>query len=153
MKAHLDTYKLIETIEKFISEAGFECIEAQWFPAQSILRVFIDAPSGVTIDSCVVVSRLLQEVELIEGREPGDYELEVSSPGINRPVRKIEHFQRFIGQDFKLLLNQKRMDRKSGLATLVSVEGNQLNFQVDDNLKWSFLVSDVKKAFLQESDF
>ena len=75
---------------------GFELVDVQASNGGRLLRLFIDKPGGVTVDDCAAASRQLARVLAVEGI---DYErLEVSSPGLDRPLRKEADFVRFAGQ-------------------------------------------------------
>ena len=78
------------TLEPVLVRDGYELVEVEWIRGggRFTLRVFIDKPGGVNIDDCQVVSRII---------EPA-YDLEVSSPGLDRPLRTPEHFGRYAGQ-------------------------------------------------------
>src|SRR5689334_19000049 len=94
---------LLEQIEKLsepaLLEHGTELVDLQYVHehGQWVLRYFVDKPSGVTLDDCATLSnhlgRLLDATDLI----PQSYSLEVSSPGLNRPLRKESDYRRFIG--------------------------------------------------------
>lgn len=75
---------------------GYELVDLQASNGGRLLRLFIDKPGGVDIDDCAALSRQLSRVLEVEGV---DYErLEVSSPGLDRPLRKAQDFARFAGQ-------------------------------------------------------
>ena len=75
---------------------GYEVVDVQASGGGRLLRLFIDKPGGVTLDDCAAVSRHLTRVLAVEGI---DYErLEVSSPGLDRPLRKSADFARFAGR-------------------------------------------------------
>ena len=102
--------RLQEILEPEVESLGFECVEVT-FAAEGgrrILRVLLDSPHGVTLDECAAVSRklgaLLDESPDVEGK----YYLEVSSPGINRPLTRPEHFRRFLGERAKIRLKEKQ---------------------------------------------
>ena len=83
-------------VEPAVAGMGYELVDVQASNGGRLLRVFIDKPGGVTVDDCAAVSRQLSRVLPVEGV---DYEnLEVSSPGLDRPLRKPEDFTRFAGQ-------------------------------------------------------
>jgi ribosome maturation factor RimP len=85
-----------DTIESTLVGMGYELVDAQASNSGRLLRVFIDKPGGVTVDDCADVSRQLSRVLEVEGV---DYDrLEVSSPGLDRPLRKAADFARFAGQ-------------------------------------------------------
>lgn len=75
---------------------GYELVDAQASNGGRLLRLFVDKPGGITLDDCAAISRHLTRVLAVEGI---DYErLEVSSPGLDRPLRKERDFARFAGQ-------------------------------------------------------
>lgn len=83
-------------IEPVVAGLGFELVDVQTSNGGRLLRVFIDKPGGITVDDCATVSNQLTRVLPVEGI---DYErLEVSSPGLDRPLRKQADFARFAGQ-------------------------------------------------------
>jgi ribosome maturation factor RimP len=86
---------LESTVEPAVAGLGFELVDVQASNGGRLLRVFIDKPGGVNVDDCAAVSRHLARVLPVEGV---DYErLEVSSPGLDRPLRKGGDFERFAG--------------------------------------------------------
>lgn len=79
---------------------GFELVEVEWLRAGGrwTLRVFVDKPGGVTIDDCQAASRTVEPMLDVEDFIEPAYDLEVSSPGLDRPLRKPRDFDRFAGQ-------------------------------------------------------
>ena len=105
---------------------GLELVfaEFQAEPAGRILRFYIDRPGGVTLDDCVAVSRQLSDI-LDVGLDSDDpYNLEVSSPGSDRPVGKLEDFQRFKGRNAKIQTSRPVDGRKNFKGTLAGVEND-----------------------------
>jgi len=87
---------LAKVVEPAVAGMGYELVDVQASNGGRLLRLFIDKPGGVTIDDCASLSRHLTRVLAVEGI---DYErLEVSSPGLDRPLRKEADFARFAGQ-------------------------------------------------------
>lgn len=87
-------------LEPIIARDGFELVEVEWLREGSswVLRVYVDRPGGVSIDNCQELSRTIEPVLDVEDLIEPAYHLEVSSPGVERPLRKPEHFQRFAGE-------------------------------------------------------
>jgi ribosome maturation factor RimP len=87
-------------LEPIIARDGFELVEVEWLREGGswVLRVYVDRPGGVTIDHCQALSRTIEPVLDVEDLVEPAYQLEVSSPGVERPLRKPEHFQRFAGE-------------------------------------------------------
>jgi ribosome maturation factor RimP len=87
-------------LEPIIAREGFELVEVEWAREGSawVLRLFVDRPDGVTIDHCQHLSRIVETVLDVEDFIEPAYNLEVSSPGVERPLRKPQDFERFAGQ-------------------------------------------------------
>ena len=87
-------------LDPVIERDGFELVDVEWAREGHawVLRVFVDRPGGVTIDHCQELSRTLETILDVEDFIEPAYSLEVSSPGVNRPLRKPEHFQKFAGE-------------------------------------------------------
>ncbi|HHU82161.1 MAG TPA: ribosome maturation factor RimP [Firmicutes bacterium] len=105
---------LREIVEQAGAELGYEVIALRFTREGShrVLKVFIDRPEGITIKDCEVFSGHLSAV--LDEQDPisGAYLLEVSSPGIDRPLTKPEHFQRFAGEPVELRLYSPWQGRK-----------------------------------------
>jgi ribosome maturation factor RimP len=87
-------------LEPIIIREGFELVDVDWVRegAAWVLRIFVDRPGGVTIDHCQELSRTIEPVLDVEDFIEPAYNLEVSSPGLDRPLRKAADFERFTGQ-------------------------------------------------------
>src|SRR5690348_9661657 len=98
--------RLLGLLEPAVEALGFELVELE-FHGQgggSLLRLYIDKAAGVTVDDCEQVSRQVSAVLDVEDPLPGAYTLEVSSPGLDRPLRKQADYARFAGRQAKLEL-------------------------------------------------
>ena len=98
----------------------------------SVLRVYIDSPSGITIDDCEQVSYQVSGILDVEDPIRGSYTLEVSSPGIDRPLFTLEHFLRFVGCKIHVKLTQPLDSRRHFTGTLQRVEGQSVILQTED---------------------
>ncbi len=87
--------KLIELLEPTIESMGYELVHMEF--SGSTLRLYIDAPGGIEVDDCAQVSRQVSAIMDVEDPLKNAYNLEVSSPGLDRPLVKPAHFQRFTG--------------------------------------------------------
>lgn len=92
--------KARQLLEPVLMRDGFELVEVEWLREGKlwVLRLFVDRPVGVTVDDCQAVSRAIEPILDAEDFVKPAYNLEVSSPGLNRPLRKPQDFQRFSGQ-------------------------------------------------------
>lgn len=91
--------KVEELVKPLIEGAGYELVALEYVKEGSdwYLRCFIDHPRGITIDDCELVSRQVEEILDREDPIPGSYILEVSSPGVERPLRTEEDFKKYQG--------------------------------------------------------
>jgi ribosome maturation factor RimP len=98
--------RLTILLEPALEALGYELIllELQSGRGSSLLRLYIDSPGGVTLKDCTRVSREVSSVMDVEDPIQGAYQLEVSSPGLDRPLVKIAHFERFMGEQAKVQL-------------------------------------------------
>ncbi|HIM95276.1 MAG TPA: ribosome maturation factor RimP [Gammaproteobacteria bacterium] len=97
----------IETlIDPVIVDMGYELVGIEYVASgkHSTLRVYIDSENGISVDDCETVSRQISAIFDVEDPITGQYNLEVSSPGIERPLFHIGHYQRFLGHNIKLRL-------------------------------------------------
>lgn len=125
---------LLDLFEPEVAAIGYELlgIELNQNGHGSVLRVYIDKEDGITVDDCVLVSQQLSGLLDVEDPIRGNYELEVSSPGLDRPIFTIEQFKKFIGETVKLRLYEKRDGRKRYVGLLVSVNDEVLIINCDD---------------------
>lgn len=93
---------------------------------QNILRVYVDAENGISLEQVTQVSRQISAVLDVEDPFSSHYSLEVSSPGIDRPLFKLEHYQRFVGQRIKLRLRQPLNRQRNFAGVLLSVSGETI---------------------------
>jgi len=91
-------------LEPVVAREGFDLVEVEWLREGRawVLRLFVDRPGGVTIDHCQELSRTVEPILDVEEIIEPAYSLEVSSPGVERPLRKPEHFERFAGERVRL---------------------------------------------------
>lgn len=153
--------KQIETLlMPILDDLGFELVDLQL--AQDghhlALRIFIDKIGGITLDDCVTVSREVSAILEIEDPIKSAYRLEVSSPGLDRPLKKPADFERFAGRKVKLktqqLLDpdQRGHTRKTFVGTLLGLEGDQVRLQLSDNRGGLAIIPlcELEKANLEE---
>jgi ribosome maturation factor RimP len=99
-----DQTHLWELFEPVVNGMGFDLIEIEHFPnpKHGVLRLYIDKEEGVTVDDCSDVSHQISALIDVEDPIRGQFNLEISSPGLDRPLRRLKDFQRFIGSLVKL---------------------------------------------------
>jgi len=96
-----------------------------------MVRIFIDHPDGISLDDCEKVSLAVSAMLDIEDPVPGKYNLEVSSPGLDRKLTKVAHFQRFAGEVVKVQMRFPIEGRKRFRGTLVSSDDKNIVVDVD----------------------
>lgn len=131
--------RLQEVIEPPLADLGYECVFAETTVenGRKIVRLFIDrleaqsALGAVGIEDCVKVTREIDPILDVADVIPGRYELEVSSPGINRPLAKKKDFERFKGKKVAVRTFEKVGDRRNFLGTLLGLDGDEIRIDVD----------------------
>jgi ribosome maturation factor RimP len=107
-------------------------VEYQREPGGLTLRIYLDKPGGVTLDDCVGISRQLEDILDVHAPDAPPYRLEVSSPGLDRPVGKLNDFVRFTGHRAKIRLTTGVEGRKNFSGVLAGVIDERVQLQVDD---------------------
>jgi len=125
---------------------GYELIDVQASNGGRLLRLFIDKPGGVTLDDCAAASRHLTRVLAVEGI---DYErLEVSSPGLDRPLRKETDFARFAGQRAEVRMRTPdATGRRKFVGVLRGAGAGQVSMELDGRVI-ALALDDLDKARL-----
>jgi ribosome maturation factor RimP len=96
-----------------------------------LLRVYIDGPDGVGLDDCERVSHQVSGLLDVEDPIRGDYALEVSSPGLDRPLFELGHFARFVGETARVRLHAPQDGRSNYKGVIEAVEGDDVVLRVD----------------------
>jgi ribosome maturation factor RimP len=113
---------LEEFVSKIVAQMGYELVDFEFQNQGKLIRIFIDKPASVTIDDCVDVSNHLNHVLTVE--EDIDYErLEVSSPGFDRVIKKIEDFKKFKGENIKIKTRIPIMNQRNFKGEVLGVKG------------------------------
>ncbi|KMK51838.1 ribosome maturation protein RimP [[Actinobacillus] muris] len=141
--------KLQTLVQDSIDAMGFELvgIECQRAGRFMTVRLYIDKEGGVTIEDCSDVSRQVSAIFDVEDPIADKYNLEVSSPGLDRPLFTLAHYQRFIGREVVIHLRLPMFDRRKWQGELVSVEGEFISLNVEGNVQ-TFAFSNIQKANL-----
>jgi ribosome maturation factor RimP len=137
----MDVVKLVETT---VNGLGYELVDCER-SGRGLLRVFIDKPEGISVDDCQVVSNQLTRLFLVENV---DYDrLEVSSPGLDRSLKKEVDFVRFAGEKAQLKLRMALAGRKNFVGVIGKVSDGVLQLDVDGN-QVAIELSNLDKARL-----
>tara|TARA_R110001592_G_scaffold111372_2_gene308422 strand:- start:32217 stop:32672 length:456 start_codon:yes stop_codon:yes gene_type:complete len=126
----------LEALAVPIVEAlGYRCWGIEYLSQgrHSLLRVYIDHPEGVSVEACAAVSRQVSAVLDVEDPISGDYTLEVSSPGMDRPLFTLEQFASHVGEQAKIKLRVPYEGRRNFQGVIRGVEGDEIILQVDEH--------------------
>ncbi len=121
--------RLTSLIQPVVAGLGYELVGVEFDAHQRILRVFIDQEAGITLDDCSKVSYQLSGALDVDDPIPGRYQLEISSPGMDRPLFDLAHFERFKGEMARLQLARAIEGRRRFKARLLGVEGQDVLVQ------------------------
>lgn len=140
--------RLIDLLEPSVKALGYELVDLEVRANRNgFLRLYIDRDSGIGLDDCEIVSRQVSALLDVEDPISGQYELEVSSPGLDRSLRTLEHFQRFVGAVVRIKLRLGREGRQNFKGLLVGVEDQDILIEIDhETVRLTFL--DIASAQL-----
>jgi len=149
--------------EPYVRDAGFDLIEVQYGrePSGWVVRLFIDTPAGagagpvasaeqlgkVGLEDCERVSRDVSAALDVADSIPHAYQLEVSSPGLDRPLRRERDFARFVGQSARIRLNDGVEGRRNFHGTLQAAKDGRVEIACDGR-SYSLPIDDIQKANL-----
>jgi ribosome maturation factor RimP len=140
---------LDDIIEPAVTALGFELVGTQPMSEgqRQVIRVFVDGPNGVTIEDCAKISRQVGAVMDVEEPIKGNFRLEVSSPGIQRPLFKLPHYVKYVGQRVKVRLHRPVNNQRNYVAVLMGVDGSEISLETDNGVvKVNF--EDIQKGRL-----
>ena len=122
-------------IDPILKENSFELVDVEYVKEAGTwyLRAYIDKPGGITVDDCEVVSRALSDLLDVDDFIEDSYILEVSSPGLGRPLKKDKDFQRNIGQDIEVRLFYPIDRAKEFTGTLKEFDKESITLELDDH--------------------
>jgi ribosome maturation factor RimP len=142
--------QIAQMLESTVEALGFELWGLEYLSQgrHTLLRLFIDCESGISVDDCALVSQQVSSVLDVEDPISGDYTLEVSSPGMDRLLFKLEQFPAYLGETVELRLRAPFEGRRKFKGTLKGIEGEDVVVQVDDH---EYLIphSAIDKARIQ----
>lgn len=141
---------LFDLLSDSIDVYGYELIHLELVGRDSsrVLRLFIDAPGGITLDDCAFVSQQVGRLLDVEDPIPSRYTLEVSSPGIERPLARREHYENAIGERIQLSTMIKCGGRKNFLGQLVKVADDSIVLEADGT-SYTIDLTNVRQARLK----
>lgn len=140
---------LEDLIAPALAVLGLELLSCQFVSesGRKTLRVLIDAPKGITVDDCGHASQQINAILGAETSLADAYDLEVSSPGLDRPLITLAHYQRFIGSQVKITLRQPLEGRRHFTGQLLAASGEGVQIEVDGKTE-VLMLENIEKANL-----
>ena len=145
--------EVCEVVEPILQSQGYELVDLEYQRESRgwVLRIYLDREGGITLDDCTGVSHEVGAVLEVKDIIPNAYILEVSSPGLTRPLKKPEDFNRFRNQLVKIKLYQPLNGRRNFKGTLLGLEGETVRVEVEGQV-FDIPLPSIAKANL-EIDF
>jgi ribosome maturation factor RimP len=124
-----------DMLQSTVAALGYELwgVEHTAQGKHSVVRVYIDSPAGITVDDCAVVSGQVSSILDVEDPIAGEYTLEVSSPGMDRLLFKLEQYSGYLGETVEVRLRSPFEGRRKFKGILKGIEGDDIVIQVDDH--------------------
>ena len=142
---------LTALLQPVVEGLGYELWELEYLPGRgnALLRIYIDteAHEGITVDDCERVSRAVSEILDAEDPIPGNYTLEVSSPGIERPLRTARHFAPYAGEQVFVEMAHVVDERRRFKGRLVAAGAESIEVEVDGRTH-RLPIAGIRKAHL-----
>ncbi len=142
--------RITELAEQVAASMGMEVVllEIKGEGSHSVVRAYIDQPGGISLDDCERFSRRFSLSLDVEDWIPFSYVLEVSSPGVNRPLVKDADFRRFCGKNAKVRTRLPVEGQRNFKGKILSVNEGRLEFEVSPGKKIEIALTDIEKANL-----
>ncbi len=136
--------------EPVVLSRGLELVDIEFRRERQgwVLRLYIDRPGGVTLGDCVAVSEILSDLLDAKDFIHHAYHLEVSSPGLDRPLRKREDFERFAGDKVKITLKHPLEGRRNFTGRLKGLKEDKVLVEIDGQV-WELPLEEIKKAHIK----
>ncbi len=134
-------------VEPAVDRLGFELVDVEFISGQKTLRVYIDGPDGIHVDDCARVSRQLSALFDVEDPIPGQYTLEVSSPGLDRPLARPQDFTRFTGSQVKIKTLTPIEGRRNFQGRLMGLSGECVVLETEET-RYDLALANIEKARL-----
>ena len=141
--------KLVAIIEPAVTALGFELVGVEYVAQgrHSLLRIYIDHENGLNVDDCGAVSHQVSAVLDVEDPIRGEYTLEVSSPGLERPLFMLEHYQRFAGNIAEVRVHAPIDGRRKFKGRIQSAENGEVILDIDGE-EQHLAIDNIDKAHL-----
>lgn len=141
--------RLNEVVASGVEALGYELVgvELDSGGGRRVLRIYIDHPDGITLEDCERVSHQVSGVLDVEDPIQGNYLLEVSSPGVERPLFEAGHYERFIGARVRVKLHDPLNGRRKLKGLIVACDQGVVTLD-EDGERWEIPLADISRANL-----
>lgn len=145
-----DPQKVKRLLAGAVEGMGYELVGVEFHPRpdRSLLRVYIDSEQGITVDDCQRVSHQLGGVLDVEDLIAGRYALEISSPGLDRPLFEPQHFVRFAGSEVRVQLRDLLEGRRKLVGRLLGMREDDVVIVDGSGREWRVPLERIEKARL-----
>ena len=139
-----------QVVEPILESQGFELVDLEYQRESQgwVLRIYLDRQGGVSLDDCAGISHEVGAVLEVKDLIPSAYILEVSSPGLTRPLKKPEDFNRFRNQMVKIKLYEPLDGRRNFKGTLLGLEGDRVRVEAEQQV-YELPLQRIAKANLE----
>lgn len=139
--------RLTEMLAPSVEDLGYELVGIEYVRAgkHSTLRVYIDHEDGILVDDCATVSHQVSAIMDVEDPITNEYTLEVSSPGLERPLFTAQQYAAFVGEEVKVQLRMPIQNRRKWKGVITAVEGEIITLTVDGKEE-RLALSNIQKA-------
>ncbi|CAH9059746.1 Ribosome maturation factor RimP [Pseudoalteromonas holothuriae] len=139
--------ELTAMLEPAVEALGFELLGLEFVQAgrHSTLRVYIEHENGITVDNCADASRQVSAILDVEDPITNEYDLEVSSPGVDRPLFKPAHYELAQGEEVRVRTKLPQDGRRNFKGDLVAVSGDMITVNVD-SVEYLIMLSNIERA-------
>lgn len=143
--------RVAELIEPSVAALGYELVGVEYLPQgkHSVVRVYIDHEDGIRVEDCEQASRQISGVLDVEDPIAGQFVLEVSSPGMDRPLFKAEHYARFGGEMAEIRLRTPRQGQRKFTGRLAGVENDCVLLELENGEQVDLPIDDIERARLK----
>ena len=139
--------RLTDMLAPSVEDLGYELVGVEYVRAgkHSTLRVYIDQEEGILVDDCAAVSRQVSAIMDVEDPITNEYTLEVSSPGLERPLFNAAQYAAFVGEEVKMQLRMPIQNRRRWKGVISSIDGEIISVAVEGKEE-RFALSNIQKA-------
>lgn len=144
-KREIYEQKTEEILTPIVQEYGFELVDVEYVKEGGTwyLRSYIDKPGGISIDDCEMVSRRLSDILDEKDYIDDSYIMEVSSPGLGRPLRKEKDFKRSLGEEVEVRTYRMIDKKKEFTGILKSYDADTVTIELEDGTEKTFEKSEI----------